>query len=114
VLHKSKRRLLLGIDFDHTIVNGDQVLPGAKEAIQLLKDKGCAILIHSCNNKDWITKVLRANDIPFDYIWDSANDVGKPVCDWYIDDRAIGFRGDWNAVVREVYGNDASAEAGKE
>jgi phosphoglycolate phosphatase-like HAD superfamily hydrolase len=114
MLHKSKTRMLVGIDFDHTIVNGDTPLPGARNALQRLKDKGCAILIHSCNNKSWIEKVLRAHDIPFDYIWDSATDVGKPNCDWYIDDRGIGFRGDWNVVLEEIYGNNAGPEAGTE
>jgi beta-phosphoglucomutase-like phosphatase (HAD superfamily) len=90
------------VDFDHTLVELDTPLPGAKEAMQSLKDKGYGIIIHSCNNKGWIEKVLRANDIPFDYIWDASVDKGKPVADAYIDDRAVGFAGDWKATVEEV------------
>jgi hypothetical protein len=59
--------------------------------------------------------VLNTHEIPYDYIWDSSSDVGKPVCDWYVDDRAIGFRGDWQAVLREVYVSDyAEAAAGEQ
>ena len=121
----------IAVDFDHTIVNGDKLLPGAKEALQLLRERGYFIMIYSCNRKRWIEKVLNQHEIPYDYIYDSDNDIGKPACDWYVDDRAIGFRGDWKAVTDEIqadyeremkireellstYGKDASSKAGKE
>jgi hypothetical protein len=87
------------IDFDHTIVDHDLPLPGAKQAIMQLKEAGYAIMIHSCNNKQWIEKVLRDNDIHFDHIWDGQ---GKPAVDAYIDDRGVGFDGDWPAAVQQV------------
>lgn len=92
----------IAVDFDHTIVDIDKPLPGAKEALEKLKDMGYAIMIHSCNNKGWIQKVLRDNDIPYDYIWDASEDKGKPVCVAYIDDRGVGFNGDWNDAVKQV------------
>lgn len=94
--------MLIGIDFDHTIVDGDKPLPGAKEALRKLKDLGYNILIHSCNGSDWIKKVLNNNDIPYDYVWDSDTDKGKPVCTAYIDDRAVAFRGDWDKALADV------------
>lgn len=87
------------IDFDHTLVDHDLPLPGAKDAIMRLKEMGYGIMIHSCNNKSWIERVLRDNDIHFDHIWDG---LGKPAVDAYIDDRGVGFDGDWVKAVDEV------------
>lgn len=87
------------IDFDHTLVDHDLPLPGAKEAIARLKEAGYAIMIHSCNNKEWIEKVMRVNDMHFDHIWDGQ---GKPAVDAYIDDRGVGFDGNWTKAVEEV------------
>lgn len=99
------------VDFDYTLVRGDQPIEGAKEALRKLKDMGYVIIIHSCNNKGWIERVMHDNELPYDYIYDSNNDRGKPIANWYIDDRAIGFRGDWNAVLEEINGEGAKAKA---
>ena len=99
----------VAVDFDYTLVKRDTLIPGAKEAMQKLRDMGYNIIIHSCNNRDWIARVLNTNNIPYDYIWDSSLDRGKPIADWYIDDRAIGFRGDWDAVVKEIEGDKTGA-----
>lgn len=88
--------------FDHTIVDVDKPLPGAKEGMQALRDKGFKIMIHSCNERDWIEKILNYFDIPYDYIWNRVDDAGKPVCFAYIDDRAVGFNGDWNDALEQV------------
>ena len=88
------------IDFDHTLVDHDVMLPGAKEAVARLKEAGYAIMIHSCNSKHWIEKVLRDNDVHFDHIWDGN---GKPAVDAYIDDRGVGFDGDWVKATDEVF-----------
>ncbi len=84
--------MLIAIDFDHTLFNGDKPLEGAKEAINLLRENGHKVLIHSCNNPQWIEKCMNNNDMRFDYIW---NEKGKPVADAYIDDRAVNFNGSW-------------------
>lgn len=94
--------MLIGVDLDHTLVHIDKPLPGAKEAMQKLKELGHNILIHSCNNVGWIKKVLNDNDIPYDYIWGSEHDLGKPVCAAYIDDKAVAFRGDWEQSLKDV------------
>lgn len=91
----------IACDFDHTIVDGDKPLPGAKEALQKLRDMGYKIIIHSCNDYEWIQRVLNDNDIPYDEIWDR---LGKPICDAYIDDRGIGFAGDWDSTLTELQG----------
>ena len=92
----------VAVDFDHTLVDGDKPLPGAREAMEKLKAKGYMILIHSCNNLEWIKKVLRASDIPFDYVWDNNADMGKPICAAYVDDRAINFDGDWERSLADL------------
>jgi hypothetical protein len=41
---------------------------------------------------------LAEHEIPYDKIWT----FGKPMADIYLDDRAIGFRGDWNAALTDI------------
>lgn len=93
--------MIAAIDFDHTLWNPAtaRILPGAKEAINLLRELGAKIVIHSCNNKDWIERCLNNNDIRFDWIWDQE---GKPVADIYIDDCGYHFKGDWATTLTEV------------
>lgn len=90
--------MLIAVDFDHTLVNLDKPLPGAREAMEILRREGHKIMIFSCNNEDWIRKVLDNNEIPYDYIYEGT----KPNCGAYIDDRAIGFTGDWDRAVADV------------
>jgi hydroxymethylpyrimidine pyrophosphatase-like HAD family hydrolase len=86
--------MLVAIDFDHTLWDSaNQVpMPGAKEAINLMREKGIRIIIHSCNNVKWIEKCCNNYDIRFDWIW---NATGKPIADLYIDDRGYHFT-DWS------------------
>lgn len=89
----------IAIDFDNTLVELDTALYGAKDAINILREQGHEIIIHSCNRVDWIEQVLRDCDIRYDSIWDKK---GKPVCHYYIDDRGIRFEGDWKETVALV------------
>lgn len=98
---------LIACDFDHTINRNDSKLPderyskpyeGAKDALIKLREDGHKVMIFSCNNPKWIKEWLDHWEIPFDYIWEGA----KPVCDAYIDDRGVGFRGDWKATLKDV------------
>jgi hypothetical protein len=100
----------IAVDFDHTIVNHDKILPGAREALKQLREMGYSVMIHSCNNKGWIERVLRDNDIQFDYIWDPSVDKGKPVCVAYVDDRGVAFTGNWQQVIQDVVGIEERRE----
>lgn len=90
--------MLIGIDFDGTLVNGSEAIAGAREAINLLREQGHKVMIYSCNNKSWIEKVMQQNDMRYDYIYDGC----KPVCHLYIDDRNIAFNGDWNKALSTI------------
>jgi hydroxymethylpyrimidine pyrophosphatase-like HAD family hydrolase len=89
---------VIAIDFDNTLVNIDKPLDGAKDAINSLREMGHKIIIHSCNNPNWIERVLADNDIKYDYVW---NDKGKPICDLYIDDKSFRFVS-WDDQIGEI------------
>lgn len=98
---------VLAIDFDNTMVVGDKPLPGVKEAINTLREQGHKVLIHSCNNPEWIGLVLTNNDIRYDAIYDgkgNKNHEGKPLADLYIDDKGYHFphNGDWNLELPKI------------
>ena len=63
-------------------------MDGAKETLTFLQAKGYYILIHSCNNRNVITDWMTYWHIPYDGVWSGE---GKPVCDLYIDDKAVHF-----------------------
>jgi len=101
------------IDFDKTICNEDgSPTYGVKRALQKIKSRGFLIFIYTCRtnnflNKHSIDKITRIKQIekylnkykiPFDVVLN--ND--KPIAFAYVDDRAIGFRGDWSKVLREI------------
>lgn len=90
--------MLIGIDFDGTLVNGDKPIPGAREAINRLREQGHKIMIYSCNNKEWIERVMLQNDMRYDYIYDGT----KPVCHCYLDDRNVAFNGDWDKALSDL------------
>ena len=89
----------------------DPPVPGVKEAMEELKAKGHTLYIFTTrtnkifhkdekDQKKAIEVYMKEHDIPFDKIWT----FGKPMADIFIDDRAIGFRGDWQATLKEVEG----------
>lgn len=96
-----KRRLMIAIDWDHTLMNGKVWLPGAQEALRRFKEDGHVIIIHSCNSPEWIKDNLRACNIEVDLVWDEK---GKPVADIYIDDRGYKFptNGSWDDEFAKV------------
>lgn len=93
---------VLAIDFDHTLVDGDKLRPFAREAINILREKGHKVIIHSCNSTEWIKKVLADNDVRYDSIHELEETYGKPLADLYIDDKGYHYRGDWETEVNDI------------
>tara|TARA_B100001093_G_scaffold429545_1_gene424844 strand:- start:935 stop:1237 length:303 start_codon:yes stop_codon:yes gene_type:complete len=95
------------IDLDGTICSEEKqfsralakIKDGAKESLEILRDKGYKIIIYSARTwaeyemtENW----LKANEVPYDQII-----LGKPQGDYWIDDRAIRFRS-WDKVMNQI------------
>lgn len=94
---------VIGVDLDNTLVFGDKLLPGAKEALSTLRSKGHKIIIHTCNRTKWAEEVLEKNGVVYDYMWgDNRKDMAKPLCDLYVDDKGYHFKGDWPNEVNDI------------
>ena len=90
----------------------DEPSPGAKEAMQELREIGYKIVIFSTRAFDRTVKGVKEHsqfiamtdwlhryDIPYDSIW---MDIGKPMGHAYLDDRAIQFRGNWRESIQAI------------
>ena len=86
-------------------------IKGAKRALVKLRRRGYKIIIHTCRtnpvlNSNYsleelyvkVERILTKNEIPHDEIWLGA---GKPLADYYIDDRAVKFES-WGQVLKEI------------
>ena len=74
---------------------------------------GYFLLIHSCRTAtNWgsfncqehiraIEKFMEDNDLPYDEILTDPN-YNKPIADIYIDNRGVGYRGNWQETIAEV------------
>lgn len=100
--------LTIAIDFDGTLVDEDDqgfyhLIPGSREALLDMRARGYRIVIHTCRTGiassegrlgqelAVIRQTLDHFSVPYDEIF-----VGeKMVADFYIDDRAIAFDGNW-------------------
>lgn len=89
---------VIAVDFDNVIVVGKEPLPGARDAINLLRELGHKVLVHSCNREAWIKEVLDNNDIRYDKVHGNES-KGKPLADCYLDDKAIRFENWARALV---------------
>lgn len=115
-----KKRII--VDFDGTICGFEfpdcgPPEPGVREALLELHDLGFEIVIHSCRTsvywkgqQDWpnrmsnyriILNYMAEHDLYYDSIIMDEN-VDKPIAEFYIDDRGVGYKGNWNDVVNEI------------
>lgn len=121
-----KQTKIIAVDLDGVIFEADlpqflkygldyfgKVMPDAKLALELLKSNGWKIIIHTCRlnpntemNKEYtipelrekVRAMLEKEGIPYDEIFAGK---GKPLADFYIDDRAIRFE-NWIQVIDEL------------
>lgn len=104
------------IDFDGTICGFAFPLcgppePGVREGLQKLHDAGYKIVIHSVStglnwgytsqrkNCERIKAFMHRNELLYDEIYMLSD---KPIATVYIDDRSVGYRGNWKQTVEEV------------
>jgi len=104
------------IDFDGTLCkfafpDVGEPQPNVKEALERLHNAGYKIIIHSVrtagnwgdNNRSHhinaIEDFMLKNNLYYDELLLSCD---KPIAAAYIDDRGIGYRGDWLKTVNET------------
>ena len=91
------------IDLDGTICSEEKTfsrsmakpLPGAKDTLAKLKEQGHTLIIYSArgwNEFEMTIKWLNDNEISYDQVI-----LGKPVGDYWIDDRAVNFKS-WSKI----------------
>lgn len=117
----------VAIDFDHTLHDPSTrnpgykmgtPYPGAREALERLRNLGVRIVIHTCRARselavpdpdpelaeylgsaqhvmDWLDYFA----IPYDEVT-----AQKPMAFAYVDDKAVPFLGDWASVEKELIG----------
>lgn len=114
----------LAIDLDGTILRIDMFkwmkygmeyfgtpMPYVRTALTELRNMGWRIIIHTCRlnpkvntrgtmaeAKKKVENALKENNIPYDEVYSG---IGKPLADYYIDDRAIKFE-DWHQVLFDL------------
>jgi hypothetical protein len=98
----------IGIDFDQTISNTSgypsytpgEPINGVKEAMLTMKNLGYNIVVFTArpwSDKHNIKEYCDWWELPVDDII-----CGKPLLRCMIDDKAIGFRGNWAESMKEV------------
>lgn len=112
---------IIAVDFDgviHGYSKGwqdgkpyDEPVIGAKEAMNKLLSEGYYVMIYTtrCNpdylegsNIDRVQDVkdyLLKHNIPYSEIYTGK---GKPKATMYVDDRAIGFKGNWSQTIEDI------------
>lgn len=92
----------IAVDFDGVIRDWgtNRPIDGARNGINLLRELGWKVIIHSCNRAEFIEQWLNDYDIRFDSIWDGA---GKPPASIYLDDCGLRFL-NWEKAIDDVKG----------
>jgi hypothetical protein len=119
----------IAVDFDGTICDFaypgiGKVKEGARNALALFRKLGFRILIYSCRTCHWhydifggdpslrtmerstvkdMIAFLKAEGIEYDEIDDGSK--GKPLADYYIDDKGIQFENNWDSIARYIEAN---------
>ena len=108
-------RKIIAVDFDGTIC--EEVYPecgapkkGVKRYLKALRKKGFSVWIYSCRSNKKIKHIgekkmiqyLKKEKIPYDKV--ISGYTGKPLVDYYIDDRSITYNDikGWKGVVKEL------------
>lgn len=116
-------RRTIAVDLDGTILKNLKEWKGinyfgrperkVRECLKFLKTHGFEILIHSTRLNPayserapaWlrmnVAEVLDDEGIPFDEVFMGT---GKPLAEFYIDDRAVFYAGDWEETMKEILG----------
>jgi len=114
-------RRVLAVDLDGTILTSKRTPMGieefgkgerkVRECLLFLQKHGFDILVHTTrvNHRlhDKAPPVLRmnivdalsVNRIPFDSVWCGS---GKPLAEFYVDDRGVFYAGDWEDTMKEI------------
>ncbi len=110
---KLKNKIIC-IDFDGTIYEDGEALPGAFEVITKIKEAGAIIVLWTCREDEKKTKYLteavqfcKKHGVEFDYVNELPIELDfrpdyvnrrKPYCSLFIDDRNIGGFIGWEKV----------------
>ena len=83
-------------------------IDGAREFLATLKARGLKIIVYStrgeCEIKDWLrlwNMISLVDEININSDAEQ-NNHGKPLANFYVDDRAIRFTGDYDSVLKEI------------
>lgn len=114
-------RKTICVDFDGTISQYDgwegngnygDPLPNVVKALHSLKALEYKIIIFTTRAEDFlIAEYLEKHNIPFDEINRNSDNppysnMGKPIADYYIDDRAIEFKDNWIEIAERIISED--------
>jgi hypothetical protein len=114
----STKQRTLCVDFDGVISDYSKgyqgigvfgaPISGADTALHKLRLEGWKIIIFTTRGEiSELARYLHVHNIPFDEINKNSSNppgsnIGKPIADAYLDDRAIRFTGDWTKAYQEV------------
>lgn len=92
----------VAVDWDGTLVDArsQEWLPGAQNALRQLKARGYEVFIHTCH-ANWPEGVA-AVEAKLAQAGLDLEIVAKPSADFYIDDRARRFDGNWKLTLALV------------
>ena len=118
MIRYSAKKKILAIDFDRTIAGYAKYpdigkpINGVNDALRELREAGYAIRIYTCRLNDTHKKSDRIKERKkieawlkkYRIIYDDFAEAeeGKIFADFYIDDKAIKFDGDWKDVVKQI------------